>query len=236
MPNGEFLLVRDHFLHDPAYHWADVAEGMPHAITQAMHFTPDTPLDLALMDGSTLFTKPGNYLKHLRGMAVYARDRWDTPASEIRQLSEVEMGEIQAHCDRASSSLYKRIASMPKRDKVWAGAQVYYTEFVAPFARAAGVWDRLQAELDFFEVDPVASEAYYQLVTGGVAATLVPQLFLTGQGFPALREDGSVPDEAPLPDGAFEVLHTLALRGMVADLAGADPLVEAGLVASTPAG
>ncbi|HYF24163.1 MAG TPA: PEP-utilizing enzyme [Baekduia sp.] len=194
--DGRFMIVRDHFLHDPAYHWHDVAEGLPHCLTQAMVFQPDGPLETQLMDGGTLFTKPANYLKHLESVAVYARDTWDTPASEIRRVDEAEMTAILERCDDATTRLYKRIASMPKRDKIVAGAQVYYTEFVLPFARLAGVWDTMVDELDFHEIDPVASEAYYPLVRDGLGVQLVGKLFITGTGFPSLED--------PKVAGAYE--------------------------------
>jgi phosphohistidine swiveling domain-containing protein len=235
--DGGFLIVRDHFLYDPVYHWADVATELPHAITQAMFFKPDEDISLALMDGSTLFTKPANYLKHLSGMAVYARDRWDTPASEIRRVDEEEMGRIQETCDRATDRLYRRIAAMPKRDKIMAGAQVYYTEFIMPFARAAGIWDDLVAEHDFFELDPVASEAYYRLIRDGSAGELMPRLFLTGGFFPptpSAAGDGAAPQVGA---DALPALHALALRGMAAELPGeVEALEGAGLIASTQAG
>jgi hypothetical protein len=222
------MIVRDHFLHDPVYHWHDVAEGLPHAITQAMFFKPDTDIQLDLMDGATLFTKPANYLKHLNSTAVYVRDTHETPVSEIRRADDAEIAQILARCDEASTKLYRRIASMSPRDKVMAGAQVYYTEFVAPFARAAGVWDELVNEHDFFELDPVASESYYRLVAGGTAAELMPRLFLMGTGYPALEPD---------PEQHFDALHALALRGLLAELPGdAVALEAAGLVVSTPSG
>jgi hypothetical protein len=225
--DGRFMIVRDHFLHDPAYHWHDVAEGLPHCITQAMVFRPDGPLATQLMDGGTLFTKPANYLKHLESVAVYVRPTWDTPAAEIRRIDEAEMQAIVTECEQATTKLYKRIASMPKRDKIIAGAQVYYTEFIMPFARLAGVWDEFLDERDFHELDPVAAQAYYPLVTEGLGAQLVGKLFVTGTGFP------------PVPEGLFaEValadLHPLALRGSLPSCA--DGLVEAGLVVVTPAG
>jgi hypothetical protein len=123
--DGRFMIVRDHFLHDPMYHWHDVAEELPHCITQAMVFDPgDEPLELAMMDGGTLFTKPGNYLKHLVSASVYVRQNWDTPTSEIRRIDEAEMQRILDICDPATAKLYKRIASMSPRDKISCGAQV----------------------------------------------------------------------------------------------------------------
>jgi hypothetical protein len=227
--DGGFVIVRDHFLSDDLYHWADLADGLPHAITQAMFFQPDGPLEVALGDLGTLFTKPGNYLKHMTGMAVYARDRWDTSASEIRRLSDAEMDQIQGRCQVASTQLYRRIAAMPKRDKIMAGAQVYYTDFLAPWARAAGLWDRLKSEFDFYELDPVASQAYYDLV-GETAARAVPRLLLTGDAFPPVAD----PIE---PERAVPALHLLALRGTCCELP-VDPaeLTNAGLVTETAAG
>jgi hypothetical protein len=183
LSDGGFVIVRDHFLSDDLYHWADVADGLPHAITQAMFFKPDGPLEVALQDLGTIFTRPGNYLKHLSGMAVYARDRWDTPISEIRRIDLAEMETIQARCRSAAMLLYKRIASMSRRDKIMAGAQVYYTDFIAPFARAAGLWEQIKTDLDFHEWDRDASDMYYDLVNNGVAARLFPQLALTGTGY-----------------------------------------------------
>ncbi|WP_354700649.1 hypothetical protein DSM112329_00934 [Paraconexibacter sp. AEG42_29] len=229
--DGKFMIVRDHFLHDPMYHWHDVADELPHCITQAMVFdTAGATLETALMDGGTLFTKPGNYLKHLVSASVYVRDTWDTPASAIRRIDEAEMQAILDVCDPATTKLYKRIAGMSNRDKISCGAQVYYGEFIAAIARAAGVWDEMVNEHDFWELDEVTSQAYYPLVRDGLGVQLVGKLFITGTGFP------------PLPDGAFDEvpladLHPLALRGSVADPPGdMAALAESGLVIETPAG
>jgi hypothetical protein len=229
-PDGGFVIVRDHFLSDDLYHWADVAAGLPYAITQAMFFTPDSPLEVALKDVGTIFTKPANYLKYMTGMAVYARDRWDSPVSEIRRVDDAEMDVIQQRCRTASTQLYQRIASMSRRDKVMAGGQVYYTDFIAPFARAAGLWDRLKDELDFFEWDRLASDAYYDLVIDGVAAEMVPRLFLTGTGFPPVTDPVD-------PEAAMPALHRLALRGACTELpVEPGPLADASLISETSAG
>jgi hypothetical protein len=194
---GRFMIVRDHFLHDPVYHWHDIAEGLPHCFTQAMVFdTRGTALDVNLMDGGTVFTEPANYLQYLESAAVYARDTWDTPAESMRRLDEVELDGYLARCGEASGRLYRRIASMPKRDKIIAGAQVYYSEFVVPFARAAGVWEQMRDELDFHELDPLASEAYYPLVRDGRGQQIMGKAFVTGTGYPPLPADDGVDREA----------------------------------------
>jgi hypothetical protein len=228
-PDGGFMIVRDHFLSEDLYHWNDVTEGLPHAITQAMFFKPDAPLEVAIGDLGTVFTQPANYLKHLTGMTVYARDRWDTPAGDIRLLDDDALDTIQERCAVASDKLYRRIASMPKRDKISAGAQVYYTEFIVPVARAAGLWDRMRDEFDFFEWDPVTSEAYHELVGGGGAMREFGRLVLTG-AFPPVRDPIS-------PEEAFPALHLIAVRGATRELpVDGVELVNAGYVADTPAG
>jgi hypothetical protein len=231
-PDGGFVIVRDHFLQEEPYQWGQLAGDVPYAVTQAMYFKPDEPLDLQLIDIGTLFTEPANYLKHLKGAAVYARDRWDTPVEQIRLLGDAEMEQIRNRCDAGSGRLYAHIAAMSKREKIMAGAKVYYTDFILPFARRAGVWDRMVQEHDFFEIDPVTSQAYYTLVQAGTAAELVPRLFLTGAGYPPL------PAAEPAPDPAFfAALHALALRGSLPELPGdAAALEAAGLAVSTPAG
>lgn len=186
--DGGFMLVRDHFLSEDVYHWFDVAEGLPHAITQAMFFQPPPELRMSVLDIGTCFADPPNYLPYLTGMAIYARDRWDTPVSEVRRLDETEMASIQAKSQDATMRLYGRLANMPRRDKIWAGAQVYATDFLLPWARLAGVWPKLVTEHDFFEADPVTSEAYYRL-TDGTAAELVPRLFIAGGAFMSTSDD-----------------------------------------------
>jgi hypothetical protein len=202
--DGRFMIVRDHFLHDPMYHWHDVAEGLPHCFTQAMIFnTHGAELTVDLMDGGTVFTEPANYLEHLESTAVYARDTWDTPASELRPVDAAEMERCLELCKTATDRLYRRIASMPKRDKITAGAQVYYSEFVAPVARAAGVWETIRDELDFHELHQVASEAYFPLVRDGQGQAIMGKVFVTGTGFPGF------------PEGTPEIgADTAALRGI----------------------
>ncbi|MHB8691240.1 MAG: PEP-utilizing enzyme [Solirubrobacteraceae bacterium] len=191
--DGRFMIVRDHFLYDPMYHWHDVAQELPHCFTQAMIFnTGGAELEVNLVDGGTIFTEPANYLQYLESAAVYVRERWDTPASEIRRLDQAEIQRYLELCGPPTTALYKRIASMPKRDKIMAGAQVYYSEFVVPFARLAGVWDQIRDELDFHELDPVASEAYYPLVRDGQGQQIMGKAFVTGTGFPPLPDEAEV--------------------------------------------
>lgn len=235
LPNGGFMIVRDHFLHDPVYHWHDVAEDLPHALTQAMVFHPDEDIDISVLDIGTLFSEPANYLKHLTGMAIYARDTWDTPVEQVRRVDDAEMEQILATCETVTTKLYKRIASMSPRDKIMCGAQVYYAEFVLPFARVAGLWDEFVNEHDFFEIDELAAQSYYPLVRDKIAASLVPEQFLTATAYQHIERIGDGADPAEHRD-AFDLLHRLKLRGLLPDAGDVSALEEAGLVVDSPAG
>lgn len=217
LPDGGFMIVRDHFLHEDAYQWGIFTENLPYAVTLAMVFRPDEPIDLQLLDIGTLFSEPANYLKHLKGAAVYARDRWDTPPGEIRLLSDADRACIQTECDAATARLYRYIASMSTREKIMAGAKVYYTDFILPVARAAGIWERLKEQFDFFELDPVASSSYYRLVSEGLATELVPRLVITGQGYPPIASPGAL-DVPDLSVAAQALFRTVSLRGMCAEV------------------
>ena len=83
LPTGDgFALVRDHFLHEPAYPWGAIAAELPYAVTEVLCFTPDAPIEVKVNDISTTFTKPADYLKDLHSVAVFARDTRTTPIEE----------------------------------------------------------------------------------------------------------------------------------------------------------
>lgn len=172
--------------------WSAECTGLPYAITLAMFFSGEPPIETQMTDIGTLYTKHVNYLKNLTGFAVYRRDRYDSPISEVEALDSTEMEDLLQRATAAADKLYTRIASMSYRDKIIAGATVYYTDWIAPFARAAGMWDRLLRDHDVYSLDPLTLSAYEPLVERGEAATLVPPLFITGSGFRPL----TAPDPA----------------------------------------
>lgn len=232
LPDGGFVIVRDHFLHDPTYEWASVVDDLPHCVTQAMFFRPDGPQEIAINDIATTFARPANYLKHLSGAVVYARDRWDTPASDVRVLDDDEMARIVDRCNTAMTALYSTIGALSWDERIRNGVKVYTRDFVMPYARRAGVWEDLLAE-GFDELSPLAETAYPALV-GGEAQELLGAVFLTGAG---VIPGGSLPPAPEVGDEAFPALHALSLRGASHDLPGdVDALVAAGLVASSAAG
>jgi hypothetical protein len=224
--DGEVLVVRDYFLADELHHWADVADGLPHSITQALLFrSAGDPLPVA--DNGLLREQPEPALV---GVATYARDRWDTAPDQIRAVRAEERDQLARRCAEAADRLAARVAAMPRRDRVMAGAQAYYTDLIAPLARAAGRWERLRDEFDFFELDRLTSEVYYELIPGDAADELVPRLVASGAAFAPVR--APISDEEAMP-----ALHLLAIRGTSAQLPVEPAELEgAGLVTAGPAG
>jgi hypothetical protein len=198
--DGGLLVVRDYFLSDDLHHWADLAAGLPHVISRVLLFAENTPLPVA-ENGQLPPAIPARPV----GAALFVRDAWDS--ADARPVTdEAEVEELMRRCSAAADLLAARVASMPRRDRVMAGAQAYYADLIAPLARAGGVWEKLREEFDFFELDPLVSEAYYDLIPGGGADDLVPRLINSGAAFAPIQDPISAEDAMP-------ALHILALRG-----------------------
>lgn len=182
LPDGSTMLVRDHFLHEPLYPWMDAADGLPYCVTQVMVFDKDAPQFL-INDIGTTFTMPAvDYFEHLTHFTVYAREKWDTPATSLRKLHHAEQAEIVQKSRTGLTKLYRRIAAMSRRERIMAGVLVYTREMMAPFARAAGLWPTFVDELQFDELHPLTTDAYYPLTTGK-AQELLPPAFILGEAF-----------------------------------------------------
>lgn len=183
LPDGSVMLVRDHFLFEDLYPWSDVASALPYCVTQAMVFDGSIDYGFRISDIGTTFVDRNDYLDHLTGFSVYARDRWDTPVSDLRLLTDDETAEITRATRSGLTALYRRISRMSRRDRIMAGVLVYTREMMAPFARGAGVWDEFVGPLQFDELHRGASAAYHPLTTGG-ADELLPRAFILGEAFP----------------------------------------------------
>lgn len=197
-PDGTVLIVRDHFLHDPVYPWFDAAEGLPHAVTQAMFFRPPEGMRFTVNDLSTTFAEPSDYLPHLAGTAVYARDRWDSPVDEIRLLDDDELAQITTEARTRNAGLYARYARMGREALIMAGVQMYVLDFVLPFLRLAGLADESTlGELglrlpDRDALGKLAQRSYPLLTDPGTAAELLPRVLIAGDGFVPTRGDDPI--------------------------------------------
>ena len=214
LDDGGFVLVRDIFLNEPAWPWNNPDSPLPWSVTVAMFFDADTPLETKVVDVSTLFTTPANYIPHISGVSVFQRDAWDSPMDEVRPLTPADMTRLRAECEEQSSALYRRIAAMSAREKIEAGALTYSTGFALPIARAAGMYDELVADHGFTTIDPALEESYETIVSG-VATELIPRLFLTGSWGNPVPENAS--EELSDNDRLrYQVYHAITVRGFAA--------------------
>ncbi len=181
LPDGSVMLVRDHFLNEPLYPWIDDAAGsLPYCVTQAMIFDATAP-EFNINDIGTTFT-PGHadYWKALTHFSVYRKDRWDS--EELTLIDTDEQREITQQSQRGVQRMYRRIASMSRRDRIMAGVLVYTREMMAPFARPVGLWKKFVDDQQFDELLPLTSQAYFPL-TNGQAQDLLPPAFVMGEAF-----------------------------------------------------
>jgi hypothetical protein len=185
VPGGGFMLSRDHFLHEPAYPWTGPTEGLPYCVIEAMVFRPDRAMEVRINDIGTTFTEPTDYLRHLSGVAVYARDREDTPMSELRRLDSAEMAAITKKSSAAMLELYTALAAKDRDQKIRDGINVYATDHLRPIAKRAGVWDRLKPEIDELQELTLAG---WPMLADGQAATVLAPLFVKGEAYATLKE------------------------------------------------
>lgn len=183
LPDGRFAIVRDHFLNETAYSWSDVAEGLPYAITQVMVF-PSDKVETTINDIQTTFSKPSNYLDYVESVAVFARDKYDTPMSELRLVDADERTKIAETCHKQTIAMYRMLAKKSREEKIRDGVSVYTREFIMPHARRVGIWDKFVAE-GFDDFSPQA-EKLYPVLTGGKAAEVLTPVLLFGKGFPSV--------------------------------------------------
>ncbi|HZZ48772.1 MAG TPA: PEP-utilizing enzyme [Pseudonocardia sp.] len=233
LPDGGFVLVRDHFLYEQAYEWSTPLSDLPYCVTEAMFFRSDTPVEIAINDIATTFAKPKNYLKYLSGAVVYARDRWDTPIEQVRRIDDAEMARIAERCNAAMLELYSSISALSWDERIRRGVRVYARDMLLPYARAAGMWDTFLSE-GFDTYSPETEQAYPQLVSGQ-AAPVLGAVFLTGQGLVPDTGLGSAPTVGA---EALPALHAVALRGSLTEIPDgkADSLLDADLITHTQAG
>jgi hypothetical protein len=217
--DGGFVILRDIFINEKAFSWSDETEGLPYAVSIALFFDKDTALKVNVTDLSNVFTEPANYLPYVTGVAMYTREKYDTPMSELKTLSLADASTLRSSIEEKASNLYRRIAGMSTRDKVVAGAVVYTAGFLLPIVRAAGLYDEFVATKGFLELHPTV-ESQYDVVVGGVATEMIPRLFLTGSW--------GNPVPLPLAHEDLWVAHALKVKGIatadsVAEFTGQSP-------------
>jgi hypothetical protein len=181
LPDGRFAIVRDHFLNEDIYPWAGVAEGLPYAVTQVMIFPADK-VKVTINDIMTTFSEPSNYLDYIESVAVFARDKRDTPMGELRVLTFEEMAEYARIAQKGTLSMYRTLAAKSTEEKIREGIMVYTREFLFPHAMKAGLWDKWVA--DGFDTLHPNTEAAWPTLASPKAAEILTPVLLFGKGFP----------------------------------------------------
>jgi hypothetical protein len=176
LADGRVLLVRDFnrfgLSHFP---WSrDVCAELPYSnLTLALVL--DGAVRVTTNDWGTSITDPPDYFAHLSAAGVFTTDDGKLAPVPLDRLD----GVTNAVKD-AQRQLYRRIAGMSRREKLDAGAYVYFT-FLRPFAETAGVDDRLDWTVPRDSLD----------VYEGLA---------TLERMPDVETDDSIPYYTPVPE------------------------------------
>jgi hypothetical protein len=176
LPDGRVLLVRDFnrfgVSHFP---WStDVCAGLPYSnLTFALVL--DGGVRVTANDWGTSITDPPDYFAYLSAAGVFSAD-----GGGLAPVSADAFSGLAADVKDAQQQLYRRIAGMDRREKIDAGAYVYFT-FLRPFAETAGVDDRLDWTVPRDSLD----------VYEGLA---------TLDKMPDVESDDSIPYYTPVPE------------------------------------
>jgi hypothetical protein len=176
LADGGVLLVRDFnrfgVSHFP---WSrDVCAELPYSnLTLALVL--DGAVRVTTNDWGTSTTDPSDYFAHLSAAGVFT-----TVDGKLAPVSFDRLDGVTNAVKDAQRQLYRRIAGMSRREKLDAGAYVYFT-FLRPFAETAGVDDRLDWTVPRDSLD----------VYEGLA---------TLERMPDVETDDSIPYYTPVPE------------------------------------
>src|SRR5438270_5846015 len=138
LADGRTLLVRDFYqLGQSDFAWSGVAAGLPYQnLTAALVLEG---VDVRVNDWGTSLTEPEDYLDHLVAFGLYTTDG---PGRDLRLIEQSEWDGLTGAVRKAQADHYRQVAAMSRRQKVEAGAYVYFS-FLRPFAEVAGMADEL---------------------------------------------------------------------------------------------
>jgi hypothetical protein len=158
LPDGRVVLLRAYNrLGVSHFPWsAEVSAAMPQREVLGAFVLRDA--NLRVTDFGTSVTDPADYWPRVEAFAFF-----DVAAGTLVRLDDVRRDALAGAAKAAQKNLYRRIAAMERRDKINAGAYVYFT-FLRPFAELAGVdvdWTVPRDSLDLYPL--------LELIDGSVA-------------------------------------------------------------------
>ncbi len=187
LPDGKILIIRDLFTNEEAFDWSDVCdhEGVPHCYSLCLVIDPDkmSLAEIRVNDISTTFTRPKNYIEAVVGGAVFVREKWNTPMSEIYNVKIKDLDKHLNGIQQATFKLYTKYSRMPRRTLIENGMYVYYIDMILPHLRQAGTYEKACKDYDFWEIDRRVANNYYEIDKRGFAAQVVPQKIFSGEGY-----------------------------------------------------
>lgn len=137
LADGRTVLVRDFNEFGVGYFpWsAEVCGDLAHSNLTCAFVLDD--VHVTTNDWGTSTTDPVDYFSRLVSFGMF-----DSAGGVLTPVPIAELVDIAATVKRAQAGLYRLIAAMDRKEKIDAGAFVYFT-FLRPFALAAGVVDEL---------------------------------------------------------------------------------------------
>jgi hypothetical protein len=137
LPDGRVLLLRAFNRFGPSdFSWSRaIASDLPYSSVVAA-FVLDG-VDMHVTDFGTSVTEPADYLERLVAFGLF-----DPSSGQPVPITETDALALGDAVKDAQRRLYRLIAAMTRREKLDAGAYVYFS-FLRPFADEAGVADRL---------------------------------------------------------------------------------------------
>jgi hypothetical protein len=150
LADGRTALVRDfNELAVSHFPWSvDVGADLPHS-NLTLAFVMDGVRG-TVNDWGTSVTDPVDYLARTVAVGVY-----DSTGGTLTPVPLAELDDLKAAVTKAQRALYRLIAGMSRKEKIDAGAYVYFT-FLRPFATMAGIeasldWTIPRDSLDVYE-------------------------------------------------------------------------------------
>ncbi len=137
LPDGRSLLLRAFNRFGPSdFAWSQaVASELPYSTVVAAFVLEG--VDLRVTDFGTSVTEPADYLERLVAFGLF-----DPTSGRPVPIAEADALALGDAVKDAQRRLYRQIAAMTRREKLDAGAYVYFS-FLRPFADQAGIADRL---------------------------------------------------------------------------------------------
>lgn len=173
LADGRTLLVRTFNKFGPSdFPWSgEVASDLPHRWVTAAFVLEG--VELRVTDWGTSVTEPDDYLPHVTEVGLF-----DSEGGRLEPIDEAGADDLAAAVKAAQKRLYRLIAGMERRDKIDAGAYVYFS-FVRPFAEMAGIggdqldWTVPRDSLDLYPILETI-EAAPELTDEGPYYPLIP--------------------------------------------------------------